>query len=438
MDDDEKQQQQTADVQAADTGTVEAPVTQQRPSAKRPSARLSLAGKWAPSEGSHFDRRPYRFATTLANCLFPQSRQASKLYRQLCSSLRDELRIVERDMCRQQWADIHLSTVPARCHQLLKKAFRMHQPARYAAFLSQVKRGQASIKTGGLQPHELVSGYRSMLPPMETDDAAESQWKSAVEQLRGQLDEAEAVKALAIVDTSGSMAWNLQLGQWQRPGQLDSKMDSLAPIDAAMALALLIAQVNAPGPLQNAVITFSDEARWLELPSASTSTLGQRVDALRSGAANGGGTNVVNALTLLLDTAVERGWHDDDMPTAVFILTDMDFRTAQGHEQLHLGSLREQFGSRGLRLPRITLWNLAARAASSNSVKPWTDEAAKGKESGPAVLSCYSLPALAMALGQLDVDPMLAMLKAVGPYMAGVYVDSSEREPSEDSTGVEA
>ena len=241
VDDDEKQQQQTADVQAADTGTVEAPVTQQRPSAKRPSARLSLAGKWAPSEGSHFDRRPYRFATTLANCLFPQSRQASKLYRQLCSSLRDELRIVERDMCRQQWADIHLSTVPARCHQLLKKAFRKHQPARYAAFLSQVKRGQASIKTGGLQPHELVSGYRSMLPPMETDDAAESQWKSAVEQLRGQLDEAEAVKALAIVDTSGSMAWNLQLGQWQRPGQLDSKMDSLAPIDAAMALALLIA-----------------------------------------------------------------------------------------------------------------------------------------------------------------------------------------------------
>ena len=420
----QEEEEEKEDEARSPAATGQSAEPSQQPLPRRPSARLSLAGKWAPTEGSHFDRPPYKFASTLAKQLFPQSKHANKEYRQLCSALRGELQVVERLMCTQQWAAINFAHVPARAHKILKKAFKKHEPTRYAAFLGKVKRGEVTIKTVGLQPHELIEGYRTMLPPMLTDDTAEAQWKTMVDGVRSQLEKPDSVRALALIDTSGSMTWNMQLGDMSRRGQLGSKMEAVAPIDAAMALALIIAQLSAPSnPFQDRVITFSDEARWVDLPRSASSTLAQRVDALCSGAANGGGTDVTKALTLLLDTAVAQGLTNSDLPSIIFILSDLDFRTEDGGG-VKLAAVREQWEGRGLHLPKVVLWNVAARAASADV--PETEAAEK--ESGVALLSGYSLPLVKLALEQkAEIDPMAVLLQAVSPYMNSARVEESER-----------
>ena len=56
---------------------------------------LTLAGKWAPSNNSHFDKfESGSQAKTLAKFLFPNSMTQNRDYRKLLSSLREQLKVV--------------------------------------------------------------------------------------------------------------------------------------------------------------------------------------------------------------------------------------------------------------------------------------------------------------------------------------------------------
>lgn len=432
------------------------PMDGEQRQAKKPRVRkaatcnLSLAGKWVPTEKSAFDRKPYHFASGLARLLFPESKQSAKLYRQLCSSLREQLQVVERSMCTQQWSGIDFATVPARCHKLLKKAFQKHEPERYAAFLGRVKKGVVSIKTAGLQPHELIESYRLQVRP-EVDETSEAQWKTMVAKLKKELMNGAGEKksnALAIIDTSGSMTWNMQLqsgysGRLGAAANLDNKMSTTAPIDAALALGLMISELTT-GAFKDRVLTFSEEPKWLKLPDSNSSTLCERVDAIYSQAESGGTTNLSRALDLILDVAVSTRCAASDLPSCVFVLSDMDLSNTPGC-QFCLASMRARFTAAGYRLPELCLWNLSGRTASpppplgvkspSSSLESQLVPGVSLSDSGLALLSGYSPSLLKLALKQeLRLEPMTILMQAVATY-TNVVIEEEEREDSGKEIG---
>jgi hypothetical protein len=405
--------------------------------AKRPKRKpagstcaLSLAGKWTPTERSHFDQAPYKFASGLARLLFPGSKGAAKQYRVLCSALRDQLHVVERLMCTQQWAAIDFAVVPARCHHLMKKVFAKRQTERYAAFMGRVKRGEVTIKTAGLQPHELTETYRSMRHPLKVDETVEAQWKTIVEKLRKEMGDGHHANALAIVDTSGSMTWNLQLGAHGPAANVDNKMSSVAPIDAAIALGLLVSQLTT-GPFKDRILTFSEQPRWLQLPPSDSATLCDRVDAVYSQAESGGSTNLVASLELILDVASSSRCAPTDLPTALFVLSDMDLNSNVG-AALNLVDMKAQFAEAGYAMPEIVLWNLAARAAgetapTSASIDSQLVAGVTLGESGVAFISGYSPALIKLVLKQeLRLEPMTILVEAVQPYTR-VEIEEEER-----------
>ncbi len=472
----------------------------QEPAAKRaktvkkkgaPQAMLSLAGKWAPTERSHFDAGDLKFAGTLARLLFPPSEQAaaagagagagvasskswqnsaSKQYRLLLSTLRTELAVVEKFMCSQRWNSIDFPRVPARASKLLKNAFQKHAAAEYGAFLGRVKRGEVVIKSAGIQPHEFIEEYRRA-ETVKEDETTELQWKAMVAKVRasvyGSSSEGDESKrnhnALCILDTSGSMTWNasgVSSHNGREGGAMDNKMSSVCPIDAGIALTLLASELSS-GPFKDKVITFSDSPSWVALPSAEEASLCKRVDALYSASGNGGSTDLSKALRLILQVAKDSKCAQQDLPRTLFVLSDMQLSQATGIESssgagaldwscgsdssvvarpsalTDLKAIGAEFKTAGLEMPQIVLWNLAAPAAKAEGRYGGgavaTDESlvpgvSMDESSGVALLSGYSASLVSLALKQeLRLQPMTLLTQAVLPYAHMVNIDEAER-----------
>jgi hypothetical protein len=160
---------------------------------------VSLAAKWAPTEGTAFDKDA-RLAKRIAQLMFPQLKQCFRAYRQVVNPLRKHLVILERLMCAGEWEAINFNHVPALAHHRTKKQFIKHQPERYAQYQRDLEEGKAKINTTGLQPHLLVEKY--LEGTSQQDATIEAQWRTIVQDLR---DSGNFGSTLAIVDVSGSM-----------------------------------------------------------------------------------------------------------------------------------------------------------------------------------------------------------------------------------------
>jgi hypothetical protein len=159
------------------------------------SKHISLAAKWAPSEGSLFNEHQ-KMAKRLARLMFPHESNPSELYRKELTKLRKKLHVVESLICTNQWSEVKYSAVPSKAHLRLKKAFLKHEPKRYSEYLKKLDKGEEKIKSTGLQPHELV---RTCFGSDIVDVTVEAQWKDLINklQLQGTFE-----NAVSVVDVS--------------------------------------------------------------------------------------------------------------------------------------------------------------------------------------------------------------------------------------------
>ena len=366
-----------------------------KPATKRtPRMSISLAGKWAPSEDSAFDKAPSRFAHRLARLLFPATPRPLPLYRKLLGRLRAQLQVVERLMCANEWEAIQFDRVPSKAHKLLKEAFKRHQAERYAEYLGAVKRGEKKVNVTGLQPHDLTKQYRT---GGEKDETTELQWAALVERTKGSAG--KLTGAVAVVDVSGSMTGG---------------RSSVKPIDPAIALGLLIANV-ATGVFHQHVLTFDSEPGWFKLPDDS---LHAQVTALKA-APWGGSTDLQKTFDLILSLAVQHSIPASSMPTTLFILSDMQFNSACATFNVtNYEVIATKYRLAGYPMPGIVFWNLNGGYGS--------DAPVKYDESGVALLSGYSGELLRLIMaGDESMTPEAVMLMAVEKYE--VVVEDAER-----------
>lgn len=360
--------------------------TETNPNAKK--VAISLCGKWAPSEKSHYDHHPMYTAINIRNHMGLNPKQ----YRNMLTELRNHIGVLETLMSTHRFDEIDFSKIPSVAMMKMKNAFtrdcnaegvesedrkKLHES--YSQYLRKLAEGKTKVNIKGIQPHELVSTYFSC--QTNVDFLVEEQWKA----LKKRTLELGAFRDVtAIVDVSSSMH-----------GQ---------PMEVAIALGILVAECT-KGPFHGKVITFHDNPSWHHLTG---SNLLEQVNCMKN-APWGGSTNLRATFDMILKEAVDAELTQDEMVKTLFLFTDMQFNSCDhGSWESTFEYAKRNFESVGYKLPRIVCWNL--RTSTSKSI-PVTKN-----ENGYAMLSGFSAELLKCILTAQEFTPYSMMIHVLEPY----------------------
>jgi hypothetical protein len=192
-------------------------------------------------------------------------------------------------------------------------------------------------------------------------------------------------RILPVVDVSGSMDQPIS-------GQVTA-------MDAAISLGLYISERNV-GVFKDQFITFSERPNFVKL----VGDLSQRYQSM-SKSDWGYNTNIQKVFDLVLNSAKKSSVKEDQMPTKILILSDMEFDAcSEDSKDLSMYEMvKEKYAQSGYKLPQIVFWNLSGRVGNV----PVTIHS-----SGTALVSGFSPTILKSLLGG-DLSPEKVMLKTI-------------------------
>lgn len=332
-------------------------------------AQNGLAAKWTPRKG--------KIAAEI-RAFFGMS---PKQYRK---SLVAMTKVVETQMCANDWDNINFSHVPSQAARLYKKAFNRHTPL-FAEYVAKLVKGEdktVKVNAGAVFPHEvlkgLAHGYR------ETDKTAVDHIKAQWDALPNYVGEASI---LPIVDVSGSMTCSA------------GKNTGVRCIDVAVGLGLYLADKN-KGVFKDTFLTFSSKPQLVTLKG----DIVQKVDQMSKSNWEMS-TNLHAAMNKILDVAVKNSVPQSDMPAMLLVLSDMQFNQCAQYDDSAMQMIERKFEAAGYTVPQVVFWNLNA----SDNVP------VKADKSGAALVSGFS-PSIMKALLSADLaqfTPEGIMLKTV-------------------------
>lgn len=351
---------------------------------------ISLCGKWAPSEKTHYNKHPMKFADSIAN----EMKMTSKEYRKMLSELRAHLNILEMLMATQQYDKIDFSKIPSIAMSKHKNAFNRNTNAdgkifdsrvklcsSYQEYLKQLSEGKTKVNVTGIQPHELVGQYFSKY---DVDPLVESQWEAIKKRV---MESGAFEKVTAIVDVSGSM--------------------NGLPMEVSIALGILVAECS-NGPFKGQVITFSDNPSWHVLKG---NNLMEKVHSMKK-AEWGGSTDLRKVFDLILTEATRYNLKQEQMPETLFIFTDMQFNEACGRTDNWTSTFmdaKSSFEKCGYKLPKIVCWNL--RTSTAKTLPCSKDE------EGFTMLSGFSAELLKCIMDAQEFTPIAMLRHVLEPYI---------------------
>jgi hypothetical protein len=320
----------------------------------------SLCAKWMPRKG-FFANKIKRFM-----------KLSHKDYRKCLVNLTN---VVETAMCANDWETINYEHVPSLAMTRYGKAFSKHTIEKFSEYLNTVQKGNAKINAGAIYPYDVTKALYS-------NEAAEELWKALPNYLK---DNSERI--LPLVDVSGSMK--------------SSCGGSLQCIDVAVSLGLYISERN-EGPYKDHFITFSQRPELVHL----TGSLKHRYDQMLH-SSWGMNTNLMAAYELILKQAVLHNIQQNEMPTQILILSDMEFDEAASQTPWNPTAqemITKLFSDAGYTVPNVVYWNLQSR----NSNVP-----ASFNETGTALISGFSPAIMTSLLNGSNMTPYSIMMKTI-------------------------
>jgi hypothetical protein len=331
---------------------------------------VSLLAKWMKSENtSSPEARRLGYKTRQALELTP------KRYRKILSALRKYIDVIEVKMCAGDWKEIDFEKTPSKASLNYRKAFGRHDQERYAAYLKSVEKGEAKINAGAVYPYEIFRSIVNGSPSPMEQKQADLQWKAMPNWLEG-----NEHYGLVIADTSGSMTSNNSL-----------------PLLVSMSLAVYFAEKNI-GPFKDCWMTFSSTPTFHKLKG---NTLYEKFKNMER-AHWGFSTDLQAAFELILKTAKASKVPQKDMPTCLYIVSDMEFNDAGG--VTNYDAIKNKYANAGYKLPRLVWWNVNAR----NEQFPIRSDV-----NGTALVSGASPSILKSLLAANDFDPMSIIYETV-------------------------
>lgn len=319
-----------------------------------------LAAKWMPRKGP--------IATELRSFM----NATPKAYRKLLVNL---TKVVETQMCANQWTDINYSHVPSVAAARYQKAFNRHDAARYAEYKQGLAQGTAKINAQAVFPHDVLRSVEQ-----GDHEVARAQWDALPNYLGNDF-------ILPMIDVSGSMETPVAGSR------------NLSCIDVAVSLGLYLADKQ-QGAFRNMFLTFSANSRIQRLS-------GDIVDKISNIRRSDWGmnTSLESAFQEVLTVAQNGQVAADQMPRYILILSDMEFdaATRNGNPRA-IDMAREQYESAGYVLPKIIFWNLNARPGNVP---------VRFDEQGTALVSGFSPSILKSILQAQSFTPVDIMMNTL-------------------------
>lgn len=299
----------------------------------------SLLGKWLPSENaSSADTR------RMANKVRNHFGMTHKEYRKALSTLRTRINIVEKLMSENRWEEIEFDKLPSKAGLIYRNAFARRDmiAKKYEDF---AKDKNTTVNADTLNPVDIAfKAFR--LDHKNYDDidriSLDKYWNNLKDYYNGREE-----NGLCIVDVSGSMTGT--------------------PMAAAVSMGAYIAE-RGHGPFANHFITFSARPKLVAFKGIDiTDKLNRCCDADW-----GYNTNIEAVFDLLLNTAKKKQVKAEDLPTRLYIFSDMEFDaglnlgydgTNRSEEKINtlLEDIAIKWKKEGYELPQVIFWNLDAR-----------------------------------------------------------------------------
>ena len=293
---------------------------------------VSLLAKWLPSVNTS-SRAARRQARQLA-VLFGM-READ--YRRMLVRLRRRIALIENALRTRDYT-FDYAKQPSKAMFKYRAAFWRNDVERYKEFLSRVEHGEEQLHTGTLYPYEIIRPLSAAVTPQISKEEARTldvTWSALPDYTHGE-------NALVVLDGSGSMYWG----------------GSPLPSSVALSLAIYFAERNT-GAFHGYFITFSQNPRLVGIKGT---TIVERVHYCKSfnEVAN---TNLEAVFHLLLRAAVKNRVPQEELPSVLYIITDMEFDACTVDADVtNFERAKELFAEVGYALPRIVFWNVQSRS----------------------------------------------------------------------------
>ncbi len=333
-----------------------------------------LCAKWMPRKG------------VKANTIRRYMNMTPKEYRKTLVGLTN---VVETSMCSKEWENIDYSKLPSLASSRYQKAFHRNDGERYREYVESLKKGTTKINASAVYPYDITKSIK-----FGDSDVASEQWKALPNYMEGSEE-----RILPVVDVSGSM------------GCSAGNNPNLTCMDVAISLGLYISERNL-GQFKDTFITFSVRPKLQVL----NGDLSDRMSQLAR-ADWGMNTNLEATFKLILDQAVKHRVSQDEMPTKVLILSDMEFDMARGKSRgcnwdgvtdwnpTAQQMIKGMYEDAGYKMPDVVYWNLNSR---NDNFPTSTDE------TGTALVSGFSPSIMKSVLTCEEFTPYQMMMETIG------------------------
>ena len=290
---------------------------------------VSLLAKWLPSVNAS-NEDTVRTAKRIARMMGMNDAQ----YRKTLSALRAKIGIIENNL-REKDYTFDYAKQPSKAMFKYRKAFMRNDGDRYGSFMNRVAEGAEQIHTGTLTPYEIIQPFFNQGSISTQERQATNATWNAQENFTG--DE----NALVVIDGSGSMY-----------GGADP-----IPATVALSLGIYYAEHNT-GAFQNHFITFSENPKLVEIKGKDIYEKVRYCHQFNEVA----NTNIQRVFELILRTAVEHRVPQNEMPSKIYIISDMEFDyCTEDCSMTNFEYAKQLFEKQGYQLPEVVFWNVASR-----------------------------------------------------------------------------
>lgn len=336
------------------------------------SASPSLLAKWLPSHRTH------NINNEIAKNLIKKLKITEEEYRKTLSLIRKKLNLIENNLSKKDYSSIDFEKVPTKAMIKYRECFNRNCEEKYSKYLSEVNSGTKKINTSGLFCYEIV---RNILLRLPIDvDLFDAMWKNQKDFLNG-YDK----NIMVIADTSGSM---------QSYGCL--------PLANSIGLAIYIAERNT-GAFKNHFITFSENPKMHNIIGKN---IYEKVHNIDCEIAN---TDIDKVFELLLNTAIQSSISQDEMPSHLIIISDMEFdQGVYSRQGTNFLGWKNAFEDKGYELPKVIFWNVAGNTMGVPTTK---------FENNVVMISGFSTAILENLLTLEQYKPCTVMLNTLEKYI---------------------
>lgn len=331
----------------------------------------SLLAKWLPSRGQN-----RKYLTVKLNL-------TNKQYRKILSKIRARLKLIETSLCNKEYSEIDFEKVPTKAMLKYRKAFQRHCEDEYSEYLEKASKGEKKINTKGLFAYEIISKIYGKIVNNNEENLYQAMWEQQKDVLNGYNG-----NILVMADTSGSMTWG--------------GFGSAQPIHSSIGLALYIAERN-KGAFKDHYMTFSSRPL---LQKVTGKTIVDKVHNVRTIVQN---TDIDKAFELLLETAKNSNIPEEEMPTHIIIISDMEFDNGvYSNGGTNFSGWKKAFKESGYKLPKIIFWNVSGNVMGTPTTK---------FENDVAMINGFSTSVFENILNLENLTPENVMLTKLEKYL---------------------